>query len=156
MQKLEELKSLNRELLLVKNPEDKAKIESKIKKFLDEPWYEHKCKADDLAELLTESFDMLIKARERVRYIAETVSIGFIDVSGDPISLKPFIAALANLHRTEQQRVTKFMLAWFEHLAFLPRGEYDLRNEASVLLAKKIFVLLEKDNSMNLTALPFI
>ena len=43
-------------------------------------------------------------------------------------------------HRTLQQVMTGLMLSWFEHLASLSDkpGHYDLRNEASVKVAKKV------------------
>ena len=47
-------------------------------------------------------------------------------------------AALAQEHRTSQQNFTRIMVAWIEYLANLEHGEYDLRNEASVKLAKQL------------------
>jgi hypothetical protein len=48
------------------------------------------------------------------------------------------VSALARDHRTLQQHMTRFAVEWFEALAKLEPGEYDLRNEGSVKLAKAI------------------
>lgn len=49
-----------------------------------------------------------------------------------------FITYLSQEHRTLQQKITGIMLAWFAYLAALPEDQYDLRNEASVRIARKI------------------
>jgi hypothetical protein len=49
-------------------------------------------------------------------------------------------------HRTHQQSVTGLMLEWFKYLASLDENHrYDLRNEASVKLAKKIIDAISVD-----------
>ena len=53
-------------------------------------------------------------------------------------SPKLFVEEMSREHRTLQQVMTGLMLSWFEHLAELPEGHYDLRNEASVKVAKKV------------------
>lgn len=49
-----------------------------------------------------------------------------------------FIEAMAREHRTLQQSFTRICLMWLWHLSQLPEGHYDLRNEASVKIAKKL------------------
>jgi hypothetical protein len=52
---------------------------------------------------------------------------------------KGFIEEMGNrTHRTLQQAFTGLCLEWLKHLASLPQGQYDLRNEYSVKLAKEI------------------
>jgi predicted ATPase len=48
------------------------------------------------------------------------------------------VPAIARDHRTLQQAFTGVCVAWLEHLAKLGEGEYDLRNAASVDLAKAV------------------
>jgi len=49
-----------------------------------------------------------------------------------------FVSAMSKQHRTLQQSFTRICLMWLVHLAELPEGWYDLRNEASVKIAKKL------------------
>lgn len=60
--------------------------------------------------------------------------------SVNPMGFRPklFAEAMGRQHRTLQQGFTRLCFAWIEHLASLQRGQYDLRNEASVVAAKKI------------------
>ena len=51
---------------------------------------------------------------------------------------QPLVQAMACEHRTLQQMMTGFMLKWFIHLSELHENWYDLRNEASVKIAKQI------------------
>ena len=60
-----------------------------------------------------------------------------------------FIREMGREHRTLQQGFTRLCRAWFLHLASLKEFQYDLRNEASVELAKKIRGVLE-DNPLPL------
>lgn len=48
------------------------------------------------------------------------------------------IQAIARDHRTLQQAFTGVCVAWFNHLAALTEGQYDLRNAASVDLARAV------------------
>lgn len=52
-------------------------------------------------------------------------------------SVPALIDALSREHRTLQQGVTRFCVAWFEHLSKLEQHQYNARNESSVLLARK-------------------
>ena len=56
-----------------------------------------------------------------------------------------FIREMGRKRRTLQQGFTRLCRAWFLHLASLKEFQYDLRNEASVELAKKIRGILEDD-----------
>jgi len=64
--------------------------------------------------------------------------------------IQDFINTMGNDHRTLQQSFTRLCAKWFLYLAEKEDGQYDLRNEASVNLAKKIKHILEY------TSLPFI
>ena len=52
--------------------------------------------------------------------------------------VKILIEEMSQDHRTLQQGYTRFALEWLYHLSQLPEGHYDLRNQASVEIAKKI------------------
>lgn len=56
-----------------------------------------------------------------------------------------FISAMASEHRTLQQGFTRMCVNWLFHLASLNDGEYDLRNQASVELARKIVAEMGND-----------
>lgn len=60
---------------------------------------------------------------------------------------KEFVEVMGKEHRTLQQNFTRLCVQWFKHLSDQER--YDLRNEASVRLAKEI---MQKCN----TSLPYI
>lgn len=49
-----------------------------------------------------------------------------------------FVKGMAQQHRTLQQSFTGLCVAWFEYLASRQPGQYDLRNQDSVDLAKEI------------------
>ena len=57
-----------------------------------------------------------------------------------------FIREMGREHRTLQQGFTRLCRAWFLYLANLEESHYDLRNEASVELARKIKVTLENNH----------
>jgi hypothetical protein len=60
----------------------------------------------------------------------------FVNRSG---SAKEFVANMACEHRTLQQGFTRLVVEWIEHLSTLDGpGNYDMRNAASVMLAKQI------------------
>lgn len=48
------------------------------------------------------------------------------------------VMGMAQEHRTLQQNFTRLCVAWLEHLASLQDGQFDLRNQASVELARKL------------------
>ena len=66
---------------------------------------------------------------------AETVSNA---VNPMGFRVEEFVKAMGRKHRTLQQNFTKLCFAWIQHLAKLEENEYDARNEASVVAAKKI------------------
>jgi hypothetical protein len=82
-------------------------------------------------------------AQQAVRVLSDYVN----NMGHDP---KAFVEALSREHRTLQQSATSLMLAWFEHLSKLEDGWYDLRNEASVQVAKKIWPVIEANYSQRL------
>ncbi len=55
--------------------------------------------------------------------------------------IETFVEAMSKQHRTLQQSFTNVCLAWLRKLA--ATEEYDLRNEASVKIAKKIVEAVE-------------
>jgi hypothetical protein len=60
-----------------------------------------------------------------------------LNICNDRDLTNEFLNVMVNEHRTLQQRFTALCIAWLEHLATLNEGQYDLRNEAGVELAKK-------------------
>ena len=66
---------------------------------------------------------------------------------------KAFIDELSKGHRTLQQEVTRLFVAWIKKLAEMESsGWYDLRNESSVKLARKILDEIPEEDLY----LPFI
>jgi hypothetical protein len=55
--------------------------------------------------------------------------------------IETFVSAMSQQHRTLQQCFTNVCLSWLRHLA--ETEDYDLRNEASVKIAKKIVDAVE-------------
>jgi hypothetical protein len=53
-------------------------------------------------------------------------------------STESFIVTMAREHRTLQQSFTGICLSWLWHLSQLEENYYDLRNEASVKIAKEL------------------
>lgn len=51
--------------------------------------------------------------------------------------------AMSRQHRTLQQRFTAFALQWLFYLSRLDSADYDLRNEASVRVAKQVAEALD-------------
>lgn len=73
-------------------------------------------------------------------------------VNGMRVSPKHIAEAMSYDHRTLQQCFTGICVAWFKKLAEMERtGNYDLRNEASVKLAKKL-----EHELADVEGLPFI
>jgi hypothetical protein len=60
------------------------------------------------------------------------------------------VQAIARDHRTLQQAFTGVCVAWVNHLAALPEGQYDLRNAASVDLARAITKTAEWEDKSRL------
>ncbi len=57
---------------------------------------------------------------------------------------EPFVEAMEKDHRTLQQLFTGLCIAWLKHLAELPEGHYDDRNQGSVEFARSIKPYLDK------------
>lgn len=79
--------------------------------------------------------------------VASRVAAGVNDLAGEGF-IKGFVDRMQVEHRTLQQSFTRLCVAWFLSLA--DRTDWDLRNEASILLAKKIKQDLED------SPLPFV
>jgi len=62
----------------------------------------------------------------------------FCNRMGGQEDIEKFVEFMDREHRTLQQGFTRVLVAWIRHLASLKENWYDLRNEASVKLAKKI------------------
>jgi len=63
---------------------------------------------------------------------------------------KTFVSTMLREHRTLQQSFTRLCVMWLEELAKSP--DFDLRNEASVLLARRFVQRLDHVDR----ALPFV
>ncbi len=68
----------------------------------------------------------------------------FVNAMANADRVKFFVEAMHNEHRTLQQSFTGLALAWLKHLSTLNDGQYDLRNKASVEIAKKLVGALDK------------
>lgn len=68
----------------------------------------------------------------------------FLNTMGDGEAIKGFVEAMSRQHRTLQQGFTRLVVAWILDLS--KREHYDPRNEASVMLAKKIVANVEADS----------
>lgn len=62
----------------------------------------------------------------------------FVNPMSNSEAINKFIELMSRDHRTLQQSFTKLCVHWLHHLSKLEEGDYDLRNEASVKLAKKL------------------
>lgn len=80
---------------------------------------------------------------DEVEMVFKTLN-SFVNNMSCPMDM--LIERMSRAHRTIQQNYTGFALAWLQHLAKLPEGHYDLRNEASVKLAKEIMEKVEGAN----------
>jgi hypothetical protein len=80
--------------------------------------------------------------------MAEAISNYLNNFSKQPAD--ELVEQLLRQHRTLQQCFSRFCLRWFERVAETPHG-FDLRNEASVGLAKEILKI-----DLRKRALPFI
>lgn len=78
------------------------------------------------------------KEDREIAFAAVGVITKTLNIMSDSDRVKFFIEAMGNEHRTLQQGFTRLVVEWLKHLASLKYGQYDLRNEASVLLAKKL------------------
>jgi hypothetical protein len=84
--------------------------------------------------------------RKEAHELAQAIS-RYLNVYGES-RLPMLVEELGRDHRTLQQKFTRVCMMWMEHLA---KSDYDMRNEASVMLARKIMALPARDR-----ALPFI
>jgi hypothetical protein len=87
-------------------------------------------------ESTRQRIDRLNAAAEEAKHLADKIAT-FVNRSGS-MEGDEFVAQMSRQHRTLQQGFTGLCVAWIEHLAALKDGEFDGRNEASVLLAKQI------------------
>ena len=60
-----------------------------------------------------------------------------------PRSCAEFAVLFTRQHRTESQNLTRLCVAWLEDLA-KPESRFDLRNEASVMLAREFVWKVKK------------
>lgn len=90
---------------------------------------------------------MRVEDEKEVRNAVKSVSDIVNAYGADQVEF--FIQEMGREHRTLQQGFTRLCRAWFLYLASLEECHYDLRNEASVELAKKIKATLE-DNPLPL------
>jgi len=90
---------------------------------------------------------MRMEDEREVREVVSSVSHLVNAYGHDEVDF--FVREMGREHRTLQQGFTRLCRAWFLHLATLKEFQYDLRNEASVELARKIMGILE-DNPLPL------
>lgn len=88
----------------------------------------------DLAEFVNRGYELEERDRDRANKLMDLVN----DMTMDEDKL---VDGMSRNHRTLQQNFTRLSVAWIEHLAKLEPGQYDLRNEASVKLAKELVKL---------------
>jgi pantoate kinase len=62
----------------------------------------------------------------------------FVNSLGNDSNYQKVIELMSYQHPSLQQQMTRVCLMWLEHLSNLEEFQYDLRNEASVELAKKL------------------
>ena len=67
----------------------------------------------------------------------------FVNSRGTP-EYEQAVELMSRDHRTLQQQMTRVCVMWLEHLAALEEPGYDLRNEASVKLAKRLLSEVEE------------
>ena len=73
----------------------------------------------------------MIDAKQAVETVTDYVN----NMCHDP---KEFVEQMARQHRTLQQSFTGVCLEWLKHLSTLNEGEFDPRNQDSVMVAKKL------------------
>jgi len=62
---------------------------------------------------------------------------GYLNTSLDDAAITAFVDEMSCQHRTLQQNFTRMCAAWLEHLGTNVAEQYDLRNEASVMLGRE-------------------
>ena len=87
---------------------------------------------------------MRVEDKQQIKQAVQSVS-HIVNAYGNE-EVDFFVKQMSRQHRTLQQAFTRICQAWFLHLASLEESHYDLRNEASVELAKKIKVTLENNH----------
>lgn len=73
----------------------------------------------------------------------EAVKVMSDFVNNMSLNEKEFAVLMSQEHRTLQQSFTNVCLAWMRELASKNEGQYDLRNEQSVKVAKEIIEKVE-------------
>ena len=86
---------------------------------------------------------MRVEDKEEIKKAVQSVS-HIVNAYGNE-EVEFFVKEMSREHRTLQQAFTRICQAWFLHLASLEESRYDIRNEASVELARKIKVTLENN-----------
>jgi hypothetical protein len=94
---------------------------------------------DDTSEY---AYQRAVREREELEQVQATVS-ALSKIANRSLSPELFVQCMDREHRTLQQSMSGLMLAWFKHLAELPAGHYDLRNQASVEIARKVMTATE-------------
>jgi hypothetical protein len=87
---------------------------------------------------------MLREDSKEAHELAQAIS-RYLNVMGDD-RLGNLIVELGRDHRTLQQKFTRVCMLWMEHLS--KQENYDLRNEASVMLARRIMDLPARDRAL--------
>lgn len=84
-------------------------------------------------------------SEEEQKEAQEVVNVVSKHINNMGFSPEFFIEAMSHEHRTLQQSFTKICIAWFQKLHELgEKGYYDLRNEDSVKLARKLKPVIDE------------
>lgn len=82
--------------------------------------------------------------RKDAHELAQQISRYLNTMGNDRLS--GLVEELGRDHRTLQQKFTRLCMLWMEHLA--GQQHFDMRNEASVMLARKIMELPARDRAL--------
>ena len=107
------------------------RLTEKQRKGLDE------IESESEKERILQYYAIELFTSSKAKKLAEEISRFVNGVEGTDFEW--FIQQMGNEHRTLQQSFTGLCLKWLKHLADLPDDRFDLRNEASVNLAREIF-----------------
>jgi hypothetical protein len=82
-------------------------------------------------------YQQAVRERDELAQVEAAVA-ALSKIANRSLSPELFIRCMDREHRTLQQSMSGLMLRWFKHLSELPAGHYDLRNQASVEMARKV------------------
>ncbi len=86
-----------------------------------------------MANLRRVGFDTVTP--EAIELVEKVTS--YLNTSLDDAAITAFVDEMSCQHRTLQQNFTRMCAVWLEHLGTNVANQYDLRNEASVMLGRE-------------------